>query len=152
MVKKLACLFPLWMDIFLVLPTFISSLYITAGFIPKAIFLNQNLSHTGSRRIDCFQLFNLLIMNLLLSDSPCSLLPVQYLPGEVHGFCISVQVSFLYLLGWLSGPVFEVQSPFDSSRQTLLEESWFPKYISLTLVFQGSRLNSVVTRGTPDWV
>lgn len=53
MAKRLACLFSLWMDIFLVLLTFISSLYITVGFIPEAIFLNQNLPHTGSR-IGCF--------------------------------------------------------------------------------------------------
>lgn len=79
-------------------------------------------------------------MNLLLSDSPCPLFPLRYLPWEVHGFCISVQVSFLYLLRWLSGLVSEVQSPFDGSQEGVLEESQFPKYISLTLVFQGSPL------------
>lgn len=41
MVKRLTCWLPLWMDIFLVLPSSISSLYITAGFIPDAIFPNQ---------------------------------------------------------------------------------------------------------------
>jgi len=53
MAKRLACLFSLQMDIYIVLPTFISSFYITVGFIPEAIFPNQNLSRTGSR-IGCF--------------------------------------------------------------------------------------------------
>lgn len=108
--KSIVCFLCGWID-FLFCLHLIPKLYITVGFIPEAILLNQNLSHIGNRKIDCFWLFSLLIMNSLLFDSPCPLLPVRYLPWEVHGFCISVQVSFPYLLRRLSGLVFEVWSP-----------------------------------------
>lgn len=140
--KSLVCLFSLWMDAFLVLPTFIPHLYITVGFIPEAILLNQNLSHIGNRKIDCFWLFNLLIMNLLvwfsLSPSPCAI-PALGSTWLLHQR--SSQFSVLAQLAVRAS--FQGTVSFDSSRQALLEDSQFLKCISLTCFLGFSTLQGL---------